>query len=202
MKKLSFLIIITFILLTQKSLYAQQGTFSIGFSLGLITKGGLSFGYSITDKILIEFHYIAEPRMSANGIALRIYPITDNYNSYFIWGYSFFGSSLSYFNKDTLGLEITNKTESFEGFNFGIGNEFNLNKSNLKMPIELGINYVVDAKSSTNIWKEKNTETENELISEYKTIKKTPELLDKDWSGFVLIGVNSYFKLKSEKVNR
>ena len=187
------LLALFFILTIYSSPFAQQGTFCIGFVLG-IPKGGITLGYSITDNLVIKSFFNNGLGTLGGSFGAKYFFGANKYNEYITFGYTNFGQwSHEFFPPDS----ITFNSKSYEAFYLSLGNDFNLNKGYFKMPVELGITYFIKGSqvhSKTVHNQNKNTYEEiKEKIESEKIMR---------WRSLLGIGANYYFKLKGKSVAR
>jgi hypothetical protein len=70
------LLVISLIMLISTSILFSQtkGTWSLGYSVGIFTKGGLSLDYFVHDNLSIEVFLGGIPHISNRGFGVNVFP--------------------------------------------------------------------------------------------------------------------------------
>lgn len=164
MKKLSLIsvlvLIISFFSFPSTSYCQIKGTWSVGWSIGFISKGGAFIKYYPADGIAVEVFAGGYPHIWHVGSEISIHPFTvatDGYKNLAVTaGYSWFGGSGPI-------------SSSSHGLNFGVDLFFTTKKSkffteegwNENFFISIGGTYLLDGRVI-----EYNEETEERIIKE------------------------------------
>ena len=116
--------------------FSQKGTFRIGIGLGF-PKNGFLIGYSLTNRMGIEFTIGAIPPVVSFGAGVKLYPLKNEYDkSIFVGYYSVIGHTLETCDEQD-NIVTTNEIVIYESIIFNIGYDYKN-----KYPSELGFNYI------------------------------------------------------------
>jgi len=117
--------------------FCQKGAVAIGFNWELLSRGGYTIGYFVSNNLSIEAHLGGVPHVATWGLSAKYKPSSEHPSLNLIFGVAnvtFFG----HVRDDSLGKKFYNNV-SIYGLNLGFGKEINFRNPRWKMPVELGI---------------------------------------------------------------
>jgi outer membrane protein W len=99
----------------------ERGTWALGFSFGMVSRGGLSVQYYVADRVALELHGGALPHLYNVGAGVVAHPFA-NERPYMVLGLSQFG----FFRVSADSVSPAPSSRTVRGLNLGLGYDFSM----------------------------------------------------------------------------